>query len=564
MKLKTPSTLVLRRATLTACAVAALLAACGGGSPGTSETAMAALSAGTPRSLNRIAGVAAAPGAPLAGAQVRVCDANGQMRAGHTGKDGAFEVLVEGLQPPLLVSARSAPFIEINGVPQPANGTQAYAALLPTLAAGGTSVANVNPLTDKIASDVAATDLKLKGSVQLMNACNTAGVSAATVAGKTAALRTLVADALTLKGVPDVASFDPVTRPMRADGSGVDAVLKSLLHNRDGWGSGGDDQLRGTKLYDLNVQELSPGNVRLDASLPPWSAAKTRIFVVGDSTSSNYGADVAPRMGWGQALPRHLKPEADARVVNLAQSGRSSRSFITEGWFRILSEHLQAGDYVLIQWGHNDEKCDVTGSLDWVNRCTYPNSAAGAPQAARTVAGLPEGTSAEDLSFQRSLEKYVALARARGATPVLITPVTRINRDAAVSGYVEGKFPIAASTHVTTKGDFPGHYTQTVLDTAAAHGVPAVDLDARSIAFFNAIGVGSGGADASGGWRDHYLAVSDPLRHPFYASAAVVGHVLNADRTHFQERGAVTVASLVVEGLKADPARLAGLIALLK
>lgn len=524
---------------------------------------MAGMARNASSGVTRIAGVAAG-GAPLAGAQVRVCDAAGRMRAGHTATDGSFEVVVEGLQPPLLVSARTAPFIDINGVPQPANGTRAYAALLTTLTAGSTNTANVNPLTDKIASDVAASDLLLKGSVQLMNACNTAGVTAATVAAKTAALRTLIADALSLKGVGDVPSFDPVTRPMRADHTGVDAVLDALLHNRDGWGSGSDDQLRGTKLYDMNVQEISATNVKLDASLPLWSSAKTRIFMVGDSTSSNYPAEVAPRMGWGQVLPQFLKDESGVRVVNLAQSGRSSRSFITEGWFKLLADHLQSGDYVLIQWGHNDEKCDITGSLDWVNRCTYPNSPAGMPQGAKTVEGLSEGTTAEDLSFQRSLEKYVALARSKGATPVLVTPVTRINRDASVGGYVEGLFPITASTHITTKGDFPGNYSQTVRDTAAVNGVPVVDLDARSIAFFNGVGVGSGGPDAVGGWRDYYLAVRDPVRYPFYATAVVTGHVYNADRTHFQAHGAHQVASLVVEGVKANPARLSGLIALLK
>ena len=75
---------------------------------------------------------------------------------------------------------------------QPANGTVAYAALVPTVTAQAANIANVNQLTDKVASDVAVTDLKLKGSVQLINACNTTGVTAATVAAKTASLRTLL------------------------------------------------------------------------------------------------------------------------------------------------------------------------------------------------------------------------------------------------------------------------------------------------------------------------------------------------------------------------------------
>ena len=533
-----------------AAVVLALFAGCGG-------------SDDDPNDATRIVGVAAS-GGPLAGATLKVCDSAGASVSATTAADGSYDVDVSALRAPLLLAAISAPFVTINDVPQPANGTIAYAALLPAVTAGAANIANVNPLTDKVASDVAVADLELEGSVQLINACNTSGVSAATVTAKTAELRALVGDALTLKGVADAASFDPVNRAMKADHTGVDAVLDALLHNREGWGSGSDDQLRATKLYDLDVEEIDPGNVKLDANLKPWHSAGTRIFVVGDSTSSNYPANVAPRAGWGEVLQHFLKADADARVVNLAQSGRSSRSFITEGWFKVLEDHLGAGDYLLIQWGHNDEKCDVTGSLDWVNRCTYPNRADGAPQTATTLDKLPPGTAAADLSFQRSLEKYVRLARSRGATPVLITPVTRINRDSGVTGYVEGLFPIAASTHITSRGDHPGDYSKTVLDTAAANNVAMVDLDAGSIAFFNSVGVGSGGADAAGGWRDYYLAVLDAIRYPFYTSAAVTGHVYNADRTHFQETGAFKVASLVVDGLKADPERLSGLIALLK
>ncbi len=511
----------------------------------------------------RLVGVAAS-GGPLAGAAITVCDAQGASVSTTAAADGSYRADVSALKAPLLVSARTAAFVAINGVPQPANGTVAYAALLPAVTPQAANIANVNPLTDKVASDVAVADLKLKGSVQLINACNTTGVTAATVADKTAGLRTLLQAALVARGVANAAAFDPVSTPMAANHQGVDAVLDRVRHNRDGWGSGSDDQLRGTKLYDLALREISADNVALDPALAPWPTAGTRIFVVGDSTASNYSREVLPRMGWGQVFDRLLKADAPARVVNLAQSGRSSRSFITEGWFKILADGLLAGDYLLIQWGHNDEKCDTTGSLDWVNRCTYPNDVNGTPQGAKTLDKLPAGTTADDLSFQRSLEKYIALARSKGATPVLITPVTRINQDKTVTAYVEGAFPISKSTHITTKGDAPGNYSRTVVQTAAANDVAVIDVDAASVAFFNSLGVGTGGATATGGWRDHYLAVSDPVAFPFYAAVTTTGHYLNADRTHFQESGAVTIAGLVAAGVKADTARLGGLIALMK
>jgi len=543
---------------LAAALAAALLWGCGGGDDPAAPTPSTPTDTST-----RLVGVAAA-GTPLAGATIKVCDALGASVSTTAAADGSYTADVSALKAPLLVAATTGAFLSINGVPQPANGTVAYAALLPAVAASAANTANVNPLSDKIASDVAQSDLALKGSVQLINACNTAGVTPARIAQQTTELRGLVLAALTAEGVADAASFDPVSTPMAANHQGIDAVLDRVRHNRDGFGSGTDDQLRGSKLYDLEMREISTSNVALDPALKPWSTAATRIFVVGDSTASNYTQQVAPRMGWGQVFGRLLKPDATARVVNLAQSGRSSRSFITEGWFQLLADNLQAGDYLLIQWGHNDEKCDTTGSLDWVNRCTYANDANGAVQLPKTLDKLTAGTVAEDLSFQRSLEKYVALAKAKGATPVLITPVTRINQDKAVTTYVEGLFPITKSTHITTKGDAPGNYTQTVIDTAKANDVALVDADAMSIAFYNSIGVGMGGANATGGWRDYYLAVSDTTAYPFYASATTTGHYLNADRTHSQETGAVKLAGFVAEGIKADTARLGGLAALLK
>ncbi len=561
---------------------AMVLAACGGGgSDGDAQAASASsassssssASSGSSESsasssssvVTMLLGVAAS-GAPLAGAQIKVCDAAGASLQATAAADGSYSLDVSGLTAPLLIAAKTADFLEINGVPQPANGTIAYAAVLDSLAVGADNRANVNQLTDRIASSVASSDLGLKGSVQLINLCNTTGVKAETIASNTTSLRALFRDALLAKGVA-ADSFDPVKTPMVADGSGVDAVLDMVIHNRDGWGSGTDDQLRGTKLYDRNVQEISDKNVALDPAQKAWADYGRRVFIIGDSTASNYPANVMPRMGWGQVFERMLVDGADVKVVNLAQSGRSSRSFITEGWFKLLVDNVKSGDYVLIQWGHNDEKCDTTGSLDWVNRCAYPNAADGKVQVAKTTDKLPAGVTAEDLSFQRSLEKYVTAVKAKGAIPVLITPVTRINRDSAVTAYVEGKFPIAKSTHITSKGDFPGDYSQTIIDTASANSVAMVDLDAASISFFNGITVGNGGlggAEATGGWRDYYLAAKDVTLYPYYSSASVTGHYLNADRTHFQENGAVKVAEMVVAGIKADSARLAGLISLLK
>lgn len=500
--------------------------------------------------------------APLANADITVCDATGIKKTAKTDTQGVYKLDVAGMKAPLLVGVTNAPLALINKIPQPINGNVLYTALVSS--ASGT--ANVNPLTDKIASEVAVGSMGLKGSVQLFNAC-TAGIAAkaspAAIQAKTGELRSLLIDALKANKVSDADKFDPVTSAMQP---GVASILATISHNRDGWGSGSDDQLRGTNLFDRNVQEISAKNVKLDPNLKSWSSYKTRIFVVGDSTASNYPLEVAPRMGWGQPFDRQIKSGADVKVVNLAQSGRSSRSFISEGWFKVLADNLQQGDFVLMQWGHNDEKCDVTGSLDWVNRCVYPNDASGKPRMATSKLDmLPPGVKAEDTSFQKSLEKYITLAKSKGASIALVTPVSRINQDKNIKDYVEGEFPIAKSTHITSKGDFPGDYSQTIRDAAQANKVALIDLDAKSMAFMNTITIGTGGAEATGGWRDYHLAVKDFAKYPYYKDKKTTGHYLNPDRTHFQEKGAVKVGDLIVEGIKQDQTgTLAELVKLLK
>ena len=120
-----------------------------------------------------------------------------------------------------------------------------------------------------------------------------------------------------------------------------------------------------------------------------------QVFIAGDSTASHYGPERAPREGWGQQLQGFL--DDDAYVVrNHAQSGRSSRSFIAEGWFDGMAKDMRSGDVLLIQFGHNDEK------IEDPTRYNEPQRA-----------------------FPQWLARYVALAREKGATPILVTPLAR-------------------------------------------------------------------------------------------------------------------------------------------
>lgn len=170
----------------------------------------------------------------------------------------------------------------------------------------------------------------------------------------------------------------------------------------------------------------------LDLAAKPVTNGFT-IFLVGDSTMANKPLiPENPERGWGQMLPPYFK--AGVRVENHAMNGRSSKSFRDEGRWRAVENSLKPGDWVIIQFGHNDEKDQDPA------RFTTPFG-----------------------SFKTNLTQYVLETRAHGANPVLATPTARRKFDES------GK-------RVDTHGD----YVTAVRAVAAEQGVPLIDLNKRS------------------------------------------------------------------------------------
>ena len=215
--------------------------------------------------------------------------------------------------------------------------------------------------------------------------------------------------------------------------------------------------------------------------LQAQTSALRRVFVVGDSTASEYGPERAPRQGWGMQLQSYLDPAA-WQVRNHAQSGRSSRSFIEEGWLAPVAKELARGDVLLVQFGHNDEKFEDP------SRYNEPRRA-----------------------FPSWLSRYVALAREKGATPILITPLARRKFD--------------PGTKVSQLLDTHGAYAQAVRELAARERIGLIDLTASSMDWLRALG--------------------DEASRPYFMHVPQQGQ---ADDTHLQERGAAMVACLVVRG----------------
>ena len=148
-----------------------------------------------------------------------------------------------------------------------------------------------------------------------------------------------------------------------------------------------------------------------------------KIYVVGDSTvcgfSDNY---YLPRYGYGTQLQKYINCDVN-QIYNLALSGRSSKSFISETNYTTLKNSITTGDYLIIGFGHNDEKSDDSA------RYTSPNGN-------KETAG----------SFQKSLyDNYVKMAQDKGATPILCTPIVRYDDKGSYTG---------SKIHVTSEGDY--------------------------------------------------------------------------------------------------------------
>jgi lysophospholipase L1-like esterase len=152
-------------------------------------------------------------------------------------------------------------------------------------------------------------------------------------------------------------------------------------------------------------------------------AAPPTLFIAGDSTAAKYtGAN--PQQGWAEPAAKLFDP-AKLRVVNAARGGRSSRTFITEGhWDRMLAD-VKAGDFVIIQFGHNDDGAlnqEPPGSSKPLRaRGTIPGVGDEYAEIDNVITGKHETV----YTFGYYLRKMVADTRAKSATPVLMTLTER-------------------------------------------------------------------------------------------------------------------------------------------
>lgn len=210
-----------------------------------------------------------------------------------------------------------------------------------------------------------------------------------------------------------------------------------------------------------------------------------KLFVIGDSTASIYSDNYHPRTGWGQVLNAFFDTEK-ILVVDKALSGRSSKSFYSDpnGWVTVLNQ-ISEGDYLFIQFGHNDQKSD--------ERYTDPYT-----------------------TYQEYLSIYIDSARARGAYPVLVTSIHR------------NKW--SGSSINDSHGDYPPAMRALAIEKS----VPLIDLHAKTEALFEALG-----EEYTTNQIFMNLSASEWINYPEG----------NEDNTHLQELGAYEVCNLLTEGI---------------
>ena len=207
--------------------------------------------------------------------------------------------------------------------------------------------------------------------------------------------------------------------------------------------------------------------------------------MAGDSTMANKEVKAYPETGWG--MPFAYFFDSTVTVVNRAKNGRSTKTFISEGLWKSIYDEASEGDYVFIQFGHNDEVKEKIGSYT---------------------------TPAE---YKANLIKFISETRNKKATPILLTPVTRRRFDSA--GHI-------METHEL--------YSNLAREVAKQQNVVLIDMDEKSKVLLQQFGA------ENSKWLFMQL---QPGEHPSYPDG-------RNDNTHFNELGARLMAELVLKEIR--------------
>ncbi len=222
-------------------------------------------------------------------------------------------------------------------------------------------------------------------------------------------------------------------------------------------------------------------------SLKFFLLEKPTIYLIGDSTCADKPLDDNPEHGWGQVFQNFFSSQV--RIENHAKNGRSTKSFIDQGLWKIVLEKLKPGDYVFIQFGHNDQK--ITDTTRYADANT---------------------------KYRKNLIRYIEETKSKGAIPVLLTPVNRRKFDEQ-ENFI----------------DQHGEYPVVVREVAKEFNVSLLDVHKKSLELFSKLGPEK--------TKELFLI---GVRKGIYKSLPEG----KEDNTHFTHKGAVEIAKLVADCIR--------------
>lgn len=265
----------------------------------------------------------------------------------------------------------------------------------------------------------------------------------------------------------EIRSFDVPTGEMKV----VDRVrIKQREKTKLDW----DDKLT----LEINGDSPAISSIRIE----PADTSITTLWLCGNSTVVDQ--DYEPWASWGQMLPRWF--DSTVSVANYAESGETASTFIAAGRLKKILSLIRPGDYIFVEFGHNDQKQHFAGAGAYYN-------------------------------FSTCLKTFVDEARSRKAIPVFVTPTQR--RSFGKNGKIQ-----------ETHGDYP----DAMRLVARRENVPLVELHDMTRSFYEAMG-----EELSTRAFVHYPANTFPGQTSTLA-----------DNTHFNPYGAYEISKMMVEGMK--------------
>jgi len=199
------------------------------------------------------------------------------------------------------------------------------------------------------------------------------------------------------------------------------------------------------------------------------SAAPRRVHTIGDSTMSDYKPAATPKRGWGMYLQVFFNQDS-IEVNNRGKSGASTRTFYeTENLWPSVKRQMKAGDYLIIQFAHNDEKCK--------GEDVYVQNAKLRAEGKDTLTDM-RGTE-PNTTYKQYLRKFINEAREMGVKPILMSPICRAYfKDGKINE--EGRHNLTSERMNELKNEGDKDYVRCMREVAEEMQVPFLDMTERT------------------------------------------------------------------------------------